>query len=304
MNLKIWLKAVRVPFFTATIIPITFGYLAAWHGGGVFVWRDFLLVLLGGIFIHAGTNLANDYFDYRAKCDEANPTPTPFSGGSRVIQDGLIRPGKILFASLLFFILGSAIGLYFNYVCGGNVILILGAIGVFLGFFHSAKPLHIGYGTLGELATGLGFGPLMVMGAYYVGARALTPEVFLASIPIGILIALVLFINEFPDYVGDKAVGKRTLVVVLGKKRAVVLYQMLLLIQYVVIIELAIFKVLPYACLLAFLTIPIALKAFAVSRNNYEKVYEMLPANAATIGLHSIIGLLLSAGIVLDKIIK
>jgi len=304
MNLKIWLKAVRVPFFTATIIPITFGYLMAWHGGGAFVWRDFLLVLLGGIFIHAGTNLANDYFDYRSRCDEANPTPTPFSGGSRVIQDGLIKPEKVLYASLLFFMLGSAIGLYFNYISGGNVILILGLIGVSLGFFHGVKQFRIGYGTLGELATGLGFGPLMVMGAYYVGARILTPAVFLASIPIGILIALVLFINEFPDYVGDKAVGKRTLVVVLGKKRAVVLYQALLLFQYAMIVELAVFKILPYACLLTVLSLPIALKAFVVSRNNYEKVYEMLPANAATIGLHSIIGLLLSAGIVLDKIIR
>ncbi len=209
----------------------------------------------------------------------------------------------MLYASLSFFILGSAIGLYFNYISGGNVILILGLIGVSLGFLHGVKRLRIGYGTLGELATGLGFGPLMVMGAYYVGASTLTPAVFLASIPIGILIALVLFINEFPDYVGDKAVGKRTLVVVLGKSRAVVLYQALLLFQYVIIVELAVFKILPYACLIAILSLPIALKAFVVSRNNYEKVYEMLPANAATIGLHAIIGLLLSAGIVLDKII-
>lgn len=304
MDLKLWLRAMRVPFFTATIIPIIFGYLLAWRNGAAFLWRDFLVMLLGGIFIHAGTNLANDYFDYRARCDEANPTPTPFSGGSRVIQEGLIKPGKILFASLLFFGLGSAIGLYFNYVCGGNVILILGAIGVFLGFFHSYKPMRIGYGSLGELATGLGFGPLMVMGAYYVGARSLSTGIFLASLPIGILIALVLYINEFPDYAGDKAVGKRTLVVVLGKVRAVVLYQVLLLMQYVIIAELVIFRILPYACLVALLSLPVALKAFAVSRNNYDKVYELLPANVATIGLHSIVGFLLSIGIIVDKMIR
>ena len=304
MKLKIWLKAIRVPFFTATIIPVLFGYLLAWHDMYAFVWSRFLLTLSGAIFIHAGTNLANDYFDYLAGCDEANPTPTPFSGGSRVIQDGLIEPKKILYASLAFFILGSAIGLYLNYICGKNIILVLGIIGVFLGFFYSARPFKIGYGSLGELATGIGFGPLMVMGAYYVGAGTLSFEVFMVSIPIGILIALVLYINEFPDYLGDKAVGKRTLVVILGKEKAVLLYDLLLAAVYIVIIGLVMLKFLPYSCLLALLSVPIALKAFAVSKNNYEKVYELLPANAATIGLHSVIGLLLCAGIIAAKIFR
>ncbi len=302
MNFKTWIKAIRAPFFTATIIPVLFGYLLAWHDWSRFIWQRFILTLFGAIFIHAGTNLANDYFDHLAGCDEANPTPTPFSGGSRVIQDGQIPPQKILYASLIFFILGSAIGLYLNYVCGKNVILILGIIGIFLGFFYSAGPFRIGYGRLGELATGIGFGPLMVMGAYYVGAQTLSPRVFFTSIPIGILIALVLYINEFPDYIGDKAVGKRTLVVVLGKRRAVVLYQVMLSLVYAIIVVLALTRALPYLCLIALLSIPIAIKAFIVSKNNYEKIYEMLPANAATIGLHSIIGLLLCAGIVINKI--
>lgn len=303
VNFKVWIKAVRVPFLTATIIPVLFGYLLSWHDGARFIWQRFALALFGAIFIHAGTNLINDYFDHLAGCDEANPTPTPFSGGSRVIQEGLIQSKKILYASLTFFALGCAIGLYLNYICGKNVILILGVVGVFLGFFYSAKPLRIGYESFGELAVGLGFGPLMVMGAYYVGAEQLTFRIFLVSIPIGILIALVVFINEFPDYIGDKAVGKRTLVVILGKKKAVMLYHLLLAGAYLVIIELVLTGFLPYLCLAALLTLPMAFKAFTVSRDNYEKIYELLPVNAATIGLHSMIGLLLSAGIMLDKII-
>ncbi|MDP3790918.1 MAG: 1,4-dihydroxy-2-naphthoate octaprenyltransferase [Candidatus Omnitrophota bacterium] len=302
MNFKIWLKAVRIPFFTATVIPVLFGYLLAWRDGHSFIWHRFLLTLFGAIFIHAGTNLANDYFDYLAGCDEANPTPTPFSGGSRVIQNGQIMPKKILYASLLFFILGSGIGLYLNYICGGNVILVLGAIGVFFGFFYSARPFKIGYGGFGELATGIGFGPLMVMGAYYVGAQQLTFRIFFASMPIGILIALVLFINEFPDYIGDKAVGKRTWVVILGKKNAIFIYYILLAAVYVIITALALAKSLPYTCLIAVLSLPVAFKAFTVSRNNYEKIHELLPVNAATIGLHSMIGILLCAGIAIDKI--
>lgn len=302
MRFKIWLKSIRAPFFTATIIPVLFGSVLAWRNIDHFAWFKFWLTMLGALFVHTATNLANDYFDHFSGCDQVNLTPTPFSGGSRVIQDGLIAPRKILGASLVCFIFGGAIGLYLNYLCKGNVILVLGIVGVFLGIFYTAKPFRIGYGSLGELAVGVGFGPLMISGSYYVQTQNLSPGVFLISLPIGMLIALVLFINEFPDYYADKSVDKRTLVVILGKKRAVVLYHVLLAVTYVMIISLVMFKLLPPVCLIALLSLPLAFKAFLVSRKNFNRVFELLPANAATIGLHSLIGLLLSAGIVWDKI--
>jgi len=289
-------------FFTATIIPVTLGAIAAWYDINNFMWMRFWLAMFGAILIHMGTNLANDYFDHLSGCDEANRAPTPFSGGSRVIQEKLITPRKILHVSLASFILGGTIGLYLNYLSKGNIVLILGIIGIFLGFFYTAKPFRIGYGSFGELAVGVGFGPLMVMGSYYVQAQSLPFKVFLISIPVGFLIAIVLFINEFPDYAADKSVGKKTLVVILGKKNAVILYHILLAIVYLTIIYLIIFRFLPPICLITFLSLPLALKAFMGSRKNFDKVYELLPANASTIGLHSLIGLLLCAGIVLDKI--
>ncbi|MDO8663413.1 MAG: 1,4-dihydroxy-2-naphthoate octaprenyltransferase [Candidatus Wildermuthbacteria bacterium] len=302
MSIKIWLKAIRVPFFTATIIPVVLGSIVGWYDTNNFSWMRFWLTMVAALFIHAGTNLANDYFDHLSGCDEANPNPTPFSGGSRVIQKGLIPPKNILYVSLFSFILGGIAGLYLNYLCGKNTILILGITGIFLGFFYSAKPLQIGYGSFGELAVAIGFGPLEVMGAYYVQARSLSFRVFLISIPVGILIALVLFINEFPDYAGDKRVGKRTLVVLLGKSKAVALYHALLVVMYAAIAGLVVVKFLPPLCLITLLSLPIALKAFMVLKFDYEKIYELLPVNAATIALHSVVGVLLCAGIVIDKI--
>lgn len=300
-SFKLWIKASRAPFFTATIIPVALGSILALRDTGAFLWLRFCLAMVGAIFVHAGTNLANDYFDHLSGCDEANPTPTPFSGGSRMIQDGIIKPKKVLYASLISFAIGGAIGLYLNYICKGNVILIVGITGIFLGIFYTAKPLRIGYGSFGELAVGIGFGPLMVLGAYYVQAQTLSLAVFLVSIPVGILIALVLFINEFPDYAADKSVGKKTLVVILGKKNAVILYHILLASVYALVILYVVFAILPVTSLIALLSLPLALKAFMVSKRNFEKIYELLPANAATIGLHSIVGLLLSVGILLGK---
>ena len=300
MNFKVWLKAVRVPFFTATIIPVALGSIIAWYDRGSFVWIRFALTMFGALFIHAGTNLANDYFDHLWGNDEANLTPTPFSGGSRVIQDKLIAPKKILYVSLAAFILGGAIGLYLNFLCGKNIILIIGLIGIFLGFFYTAKPFRIGYGSFGELAVGIGFGPLMVLGSYYVQAQRLPMKIFLISIPVGILIALVLFINEFPDYAADRSVNKKTMVVILGKRNAMTLYHILLGSVYLFVISFVILKVLPPTCLIVLLTLPLAIRTFFISKQNYDKVNELLPANALTIALHSLMGILLCAGIMLD----
>ncbi|MFH1996330.1 MAG: 1,4-dihydroxy-2-naphthoate octaprenyltransferase [Candidatus Omnitrophota bacterium] len=302
-NISIWIKAARAPFFTATIIPVSVGTLLAWHAAGVFLWARFALAMAGAILVHAGTNLANDYFDHRSGNDEANRNPTPFSGGSRMIQNGLIPAKNILAASLLTFGAGALIGLYLNSILKGNVVLFLGVIGVFLGFFYTAGPVSIGYRSFGEIAVGVGFGPLMVLGAYYVQAEHLTLPVFFVSVPIGLLIALVVFINEFPDYDADKSVGKKTVVVLLGKKRAITLYRALLGSVYICIAALIALKALPLICGIVFLTIPLAIKAFVVSRNNYEKIYELLPANAATIGLHSLIGILIGVGVILDRVL-
>lgn len=153
------------------------------------------------------------------------------------------------------------------------------------------------------MAVGIGFGPLIVLGSYYVQAQILPFRIFLISIPVGILIALVVFINEFPDYLADKSAGKRTIVVRLGKKNAMVLYHILLVSVYAAIVFLVIFKFLPVASLIVFLSLPLTIKAFTVSRKNFDKVYELLPANASTIGLHMAIGALLSIGIALDRIL-
>jgi 1,4-dihydroxy-2-naphthoate octaprenyltransferase len=301
---KFWLRAIRAPFFTATVIPVVLGSVLAWNDTNNFIWIRFWLTIVAALLIHAGTNLSNDYFDHLSGCDRANSNPTVFSGGSRVIQDGLITAPKILYASLTTFVLGSIIGLYLNYICKGNIILILGIAGIFLGFFYTAKPFRIGYGNLGELAVGIGFGPLMVSGSYYVQAQKLPLKVILISIPIGILITLVLFINEFPDYLADKTVGKKTLVVTMGKKRAILLYHILLISVYLLIGSLVILKFLPPICLIILLSLPLALKTFLISKRNFNKVYELLPANVSTIKLHSLIGLLLSIAIALDKILK
>lgn len=300
---KIWIKATRASFFTAAIIPVLLGTVIAWDHTGQIFWIKFILTLIGVIFIHAGTNLTNDYYDHKSRNDELNLHPTPFNGGSRVIQEGLIPPQRILYSALIFLSLGSMVGLYLNSVSKGNTILILGLVGIFFGFFYTANPLRIGYLGIGELVVGFGFGPLIVSGAYYIQAQRLSLEPVLASIPISILILLVLYINEFPDYEADRLVNKRTWIVILGKKRAIKIYCLLLLVVYLVIALGIIFRILPLFSMLVFLTLPLSLRAIAISMRNYNRIEELLPANAITIKLHLTVGLLITIGYPLDKLL-
>lgn len=301
--IKLLIKAVRAPFFTATVIPVLLGTVIAWaHTGDIF-WVKFFLSLIGVVFIHAGSNLANDYYDHKSRVDDLNLHPTPFSGGSRVIQKGLIPAQRILYSALLCFGSGSIIGLYLNLVSKGNIILIIGLVGVFLGFFYTAYPLQIGYIGLGELTIGFCFGPLIATGAYYIQVQKLSFQPLLASIPISILIMLVLYINEFPDYEVDRLLHKRTWIVLLGKKRAIKIYCILMSLVYFAIALGIIFHFLPLWGMLAFLAFPLSVKAIALSLKNYNKIKELLPVNAITIQLHLIIGLLIIVGYFLDRLL-
>lgn len=300
-KILLWVAAVRPQFFTAAIIPIMAGAAIAWNRAGAFDWVLFWLTLAGGIFIHGGLNYSNDYYDYKTGNDVVNKTPTPFSSGSKYLREGILKPRHVLLASLICFAAGSIIGLYINYLLKTNVILIIGIAGVFLAFFYTAEPLKIGYTRSAELATGVGFGPLMVMGSYYVQARSLSWQALWASVPIGILIAMVQYINQFPDYEADKKAHKNNTVVTLGKERAVRYYRIFLITAYCVVIIGVALKVLPSLTLITLLTAPLAVKAMKVLTKHFNQIKELLPANALTIAVHLLFGVLFSAAYLLDK---
>lgn len=301
-SLKIWIKATRLPFLTATLMPVLLGAAISWSESGRFDILTFFMVLLGVSLLHLAANTCNDYFDHVTKNDWLNKNPTPFSGGSRVIQEGMVSPKGILLFSLACFAAGSMIGLWLNHRMGTNVILFLGITGVFLGFFYTALPLKIGYRGLGEMVVSFCFGPLVVIGSYYVQAMRFSWAALWASIPSGILVGLILFINEFPDHEADKKVNKNTFVVLLGKERAIILFNIFLWLVYVIIAVCVIFKSLPWISLTTFLTIPVAFKIMKVSGKNFDKVNELLPANAGMIKLHIMASFLMCVSFLLKML--
>ena len=290
----LFVNATRLPFLTATLVPILLGTVIAW-GDEFFDIGLFLLALFGASFFHLGTNVMNDYFDHTSGADEANLTPTPFSGGSRLIQRGLIEPSSLRRLAWGFYAAGTLIGLALVLLVGPEL-LVFGVVGFLLGLLYTAPPVRLVHHGLGEIAVGLGFGPVMVLGAYWVQAEQFSTAALYASIPVGILIAAVLYINEIPDRMWDEKAGKRTLITRISPDTAVTGYAVLIVAAYLTIIVGAALGIMPLATLIGLLTIPMAWSAFKTLRRHHGYAYRLIPANGNTVLLHLRTGLLLSVG--------
>ena len=296
-----WLLAVRLPFLTASVMPVVLGGTIAWATRDTLSWGLLWLTIAAGAFIHLGVNVINDYFDHLSANDDLNTDfVRPFSGGSRVIQMGLLTPLEMLVGAIVLFGLSSAIGIYLAMAAGAWV-LAFGFVGLVSGVFYVGNPINWGSRGIGELMVGLNFGVLMVLGSYYVQTSRIDWTPAIAAIPVGALIAAVLYVNEFPDYAADKAVGKKTWVVRLGRQHAAWVYSLLMATPYVAVALAVAAGVLPLQALLALLTLPLAVRAVRVVNRYYSQPMQLAPANVLTIVIHLATGLLLTLGYVWDR---
>jgi len=301
-KLNVWLTELRAPFLTATLVSIVLGTAIAWTRNSVFNVQYFLLSLLGGVFLHLGTNVANDYYDHKSGNDEVNREfVRPFSGGSRTIQSGLLTPREVISGAMLLFAGATLIGLYLALV-RGSFVFALGLIGLFSGLFYTAPPLNwVGKG-IGEAMVGINFGALMTLGSYYVQTQEATLEPLIASLPVTLLIAAVLYINEFPDYSADKAVGKKTLVVRLGRRKAVYGYMLIVFGAYASVFMSGITGIAPHYTLVALIPFPLAAQAVQHAFRFHSEPFSLVPANATTILIHLLTSLLLSLGYIIYRL--
>ncbi|MFW9984496.1 MAG: 1,4-dihydroxy-2-naphthoate octaprenyltransferase [Candidatus Odinarchaeota archaeon] len=290
----IWLGELRLPFSTASIVPLLLGTAIAWAVTGVFLWDVFLLTLIGGVCIHLGANVANDYWDYRQGSDNINVDYIrPFTGGSRMIQKGLLSPREVLAGSIVIFSIGAIIGLYLTFT-RGLFILILGILGIFLAFFYTAPPFKFVSRGIGELVIGICFGIFLTLGAFFTQAQILAWEPVIMSLPIALLVSGILYINEFADFIADRDAGKHTLVVRLGRKRASKLFVTLLILVYLIVIAAVIFNVTNRYSLIIFSTIPLSIIGIRYALKEYDHPLAMIPANVSTILNHLLTGITLT----------
>ena len=221
--LAMFIAAGRLRFLTASVMPVFIGTtLPFWLRPAGFQFNLLFAIetFAAMVFLHAGANFANDYFDSKSGVDSNNPARSPFNGGSGLIVAGVLPASYFRTFMLVFLAFGALLGLHLSFVTPGWLVLVFGLVGVLLGFGYSVPPFRFGYRGLGEIIVGLNFGVLPVVGAYYIQTGTCSLPVVLASLPIAFAIVLILWVNEIPDIDADLAAGKRTLVNLMGRSAA------------------------------------------------------------------------------------
>ncbi len=285
---RVWLRALRLHFVLPSILPALLGGVMAWAAGHPPNGLHFALVVISVTVNHFGLNLVDDVLDYRHTVDlQTGGEKNFFTGGSGVLPEGLLKESRMLTAAALFFAATAGIGIYLAWACGWPV-LALGIFGMACSIFYTAPPIRFGYRGFGELGLLVNFGPVIVLGAYFVQARNLSFEPLIASLVPGLLMASMILINEIPDYEADRRAGKWNLVARFGRKTGAVLYGAGLASSYGILILSASAGVLSPFVLLGLASLPLAFKSLFILRRHLNDPLALAPANLAMIKAHAL----------------
>jgi 1,4-dihydroxy-2-naphthoate octaprenyltransferase len=284
---RIWLMAARPRTLPAAVAPVLVGTSLAGFAH-VFHPLRFAAALLSALFIQVGTNLSNDYSDARRGADAEDRL-----GPVRVTAGGLVPPRQVLIATYVSFGLAVLFGIYLIAVAGWELLLV-GAASILAGVAYTGGPRPYGYEGLGEVFVFLFFGIVAVAGSFFVQVEKLTWEAFALAVPVGLLAAAILVVNNVRDIDTDRRAGKRTLAVRLGRRQARTLYSAMLLVAYVALIP-VVFPLSAWV-LIPWLTLPLAARLARTVRAHVDGP-TLNAALAQTGMLQLVFCVLLSAGI-------
>ena len=281
----VWIQAIRAPSLSAAAIPVLLGAAIAAHDG-FFAPGRLVLALVGAMAIQAGTNLINDYYDYRSGADSSESL-----GPSMVIQRGLLAPEQVWRGGIIAFAIGAVLGLLLVYLCGWPI-LAIGIPSVAAGYFYTARPIALAYVALGELTVFLFMGPVIVVGTYYVMALRFTWGAVLASVPLGFLVAGILHANNIRDIENDRLHGKRTLATILGRTGANFELAAFDVLAYATSLFAMIVGAIPWTGLLALVSVPRAISQLQIVMRETEPK-QLNVALFRSVQLHMEYGLLM-----------
>ncbi len=244
------------------------------------------------ILLQIAANLANDYFDFQRGADTSHRL-----GPTRVTQSGLIPASQVKAGTMLVLGLVAICGLYLVWR-GGLPILILGALAIVSALIYTGGPFPIGYHGLGELFVFIFFGLVAVTGTFYVQALEVTDLSLAAAIPMGCTVTAILVVNNLRDLDTDRAAGKRTIAVMIGKSATIWEYIALVVIPFVVLPVMWLTGLLSVWWFIPFLSLPIALYLMQGVRSVTGAALNGYLARTAQ--WHLLYGVLLSLSILLS----
>ena len=284
--LSVWLRVIRVRFLLASIIAVSVGLSLNWWQNSTLDFLDAILTFAGVMALHASVDLLNDFWDFKRGIDTKTKR-TKMSGGTGVLPEGLLKPSSVYRAGVIFLIIGTVVGGYFVITDGITIAIILG-FAILSIYFYSTKIVDSG---LGEFFVAVK-GAMIVIGTLFIQSGEITIESILAGIVVGALSSLVLFIASFPDHDADKSKGRKTLVIVTGKERAVKLFWIFPLVSYCAILSGVLLQVFPLLSMISFLSIPIMIKSGLGLKKHFNSVDNLFPFMSSTLMFSRLTGVL------------
>src|SRR5690242_3282171 len=285
--LSSWFRVIRVKFLLASVIAVCLGLAINWWQNHTIDVTYGILTFVGVLALHASVDLLNDYWDFKRHIDTKTQR-TKFSGGTGVLPEGLLKPDDVYKAGIIFLIIGSAVGGYFIFEKGITIAIIL-AFAIVSIYFYSTRIVDSG---LGEIFVAIK-GTMIVLGTFFVQTSSITAEPILGGVVVGTLSSLVLFVNSFPDFDADKAGGRKTLVIMLGKKKAASIVWIFPVVAYSAIIAGILIHVLPILSLITLFTVPLLVKSGLSLKQNFDDINKIIPAMSSFVSYSRITGLLL-----------
>ncbi|MFA5629355.1 MAG: prenyltransferase [Dehalococcoidales bacterium] len=301
-KLALWIKETRPQFLVLSVVLTFLGTAIAWYYGSFNIWYA-LLAGLGLTLTHGSVNAINDYFDYKSGVD-LHTKRTPFSGGSGMVPEGKLPLKQALGVGVVTSLIALGIGIFFFIVSGWQLIPLVVVAGIILVLY---TPVILKT-TWPEWSPGVGLGLMPILGLYFVQTGEYSWVVLLAAVPSGIMVHNLLLLNEFPDVEADKIGKRRTTPVVFGLEKASKFFVAMTIAVYVWIVGCVIATIvtdtviMPVACLIALLSLPLAIKTIYGARQ-YDNMDQFIPAMGSNVMFILSTHVLLGIGYILDKVI-
>jgi 1,4-dihydroxy-2-naphthoate octaprenyltransferase len=287
--------------------------VAAWWSGYPFNWGLLVLILVGMMFANIGTNFTNDYFDYKSGVDKLDEGRI-YKKGSEILYENplaesgtvdgyalyFFSPRTILISALASLTVTAAVGLYLVLRVDWRIFPV-GLVGILMGYFYTAPPVKFGYRGWGDLICFLGSGPFPVIGTFFLFSGHITWTAVVAGIVAGLWVDAILYIGNVPDAEADRAVGKRTLSTILGRRAVRILAPLYYGLAFALVIVGVFLELFPLWALLCLLTLPIVVRVMLITRRHYDQIPRFAPAILMTVQVFAISTVLLAVGFILSK---
>ncbi|AMA64422.1 MAG: 1,4-dihydroxy-2-naphthoate polyprenyltransferase [Kurthia gibsonii] len=296
-TLKLMWQLTRPHTLTATFAPVILGTMLALNDGPI-NWLLFTAMLVCGLFLQIATNLFNEYYDFKRGLDTVDSVGI----GGALVRHGT-KPSSVLAFALILYGLSVLIGIY---ICMNSSwwLVVIGIIGMLIGYLYTGGPMPIAYTPFGELFAGLSMGIGFILIAYFIQTGDVSMTSFLVSVPLGILVGGINMSNNIRDIKEDTIGGRKTLAILLGREKAIQLLAISFIVSYAWIVGLVVFGVVSPWLLLVFISVP---KPIAAIKNFKEG--EGIPmkqglAMKSTALTNTFFGFLLSIGLIIEYLIK